>query len=141
MKNFDIDALQVPVTIWSGCEVGTNDDAKRHLAGLFPDANTLFDTPKPEGLLQRILQIATNPGDLVMDLFAGSGTTVSSAHKMGRRWIVAERLPRTVETVLLPRLTQVVRGLDGNGITSDTDWEGVGRLEWFTFLRGWASQG
>ena len=54
MKNFDIDALQVPGTIWGGREVGTNDDAKRHLASMFPDTETLFDTPKPEQLLQRI---------------------------------------------------------------------------------------
>jgi adenine-specific DNA-methyltransferase len=126
MKNFDIDALQVPGTIWGGREVGTNDDAKRHLASMFPDTETLFDTPKPEQLLQRIMHIATNPGDLVMDLFAGSGSTASTAHKMGRRWVVAERLPQTIEQVLIPRLTQVVSGRDMGGISPDTGWRGGG---------------
>lgn len=126
MKNFDIDALQVPGTIWGGREVGTNDDAKRHLASMFPDTETLFDTPKPERLLQRIMHIATNPGDLVMDLFAGSGSTASAAHKMGRRWVVAERLPQTIEQVLIPRLAQVVSGRDTGGISPDTGWHGGG---------------
>jgi adenine-specific DNA-methyltransferase len=126
MKNFDIDSLQVPGTIWGGREVGTNDDAKRHLATIFPDAQNLFDTPKPESLLERIMHIATNPGDLVLDIFAGSGTTAATAHKMGRRWIIAERLPETFETVLLPRLSRVVAGADPGGVTESTGWTGGG---------------
>ncbi|KRF44620.1 hypothetical protein ASH01_11550 [Terrabacter sp. Soil811] len=126
MKNFDIDALQVPGTIWGGRDVGTNDDAKRHLATLFPDASTLFDTPKPETLMARILHIGTNPGDLVVDLFAGSGSTAATAHKMGRRWITSERLKQTVETVLLPRLSHVVAGTDSGGISAATRWCGGG---------------
>lgn len=129
MKNFEIDALQVPGTIWSGKEVGTNDDAKRHLSVLFPDSETLFDTPKPETLLQRIIHISTEPGDLVMDLFAGSGSTAATAHKMGRRWITSERLRETVRNVLLPRLTSVVEGSDAGGITDDVSWAGGGSFE------------
>ncbi len=126
MKNFDIDALQVPGTIWGGPEVGTNDDAKRHLSALFPDAKTLFDTPKPETLLQRILHIATDPGDLVVDLFAGSGTTATTAHKMGRRWLVSERMAATVEDVLFPRLVKVVEGQDSGGVSAEVGWVGGG---------------
>ena len=126
MKNFDIDSLQVPGTIWTGREVGTNDDAKRHLASIFPHAEAVFDTPKPESLLKRIMDIATNPGDLVVDLFAGSGSTASTALKMGRRWIAAERLPETVASVLLPRLAHVVGGGDPGGITTSANWAGGG---------------
>lgn len=129
LKNFEIDALQVPGTIWSGNDVGTNHEAKRHLAALFPTDASLFDTPKPERLLQRILQIATNPDDLVVDLFAGSGTTAAVAHKMGRRWVTAERLVATVATVLVPRLQQVVNGTDFGGISTSTGWLGGGAFE------------
>lgn len=129
MKNFDIDALQVPTTLWNGREVGTNDDAKRHLASLFPDAGTIFDTPKPEALLQRILHIATNPGDLVIDIFGGSGTTAAVAHKMGRQWITSERLVETVASVLLPRLESVITGSDTEGISETVTWTGGGAFE------------
>ena len=63
----------------------------------------MFDTPKPESLLERIIHIATNPGELVVDIFGGSGTTAAVAHKMGRRWVVAERNAQTVLEFLLPR--------------------------------------
>ncbi|MGD8215782.1 site-specific DNA-methyltransferase [Aestuariimicrobium sp. Y1814] len=129
MKNFDIDALQVPSTLWNGREVGTNDDAKRHLANLFPDSGTVFDTPKPEALLQRILHISTNPGDLVVDIFGGSGTTAAVAHKMGRQWITSERLVETVSSVLLPRLETVVSGSDTGGISESVAWSGGGAFE------------
>ncbi|MEV7431449.1 site-specific DNA-methyltransferase [Nocardioides sp. NPDC092400] len=126
MKNFDIDALQVPNTIWGGRDVGTNDEAKKHLAALFADEDVLFDTPKPETLLQRILHIATNPGELVVDLFAGSGSTAATAHKMGRRWVAAERLVATTENVLIPRLKRVVDGTDTGGISGHVSWTGGG---------------
>ena len=75
-------------TIWTYDEVGHNDESKKEMRSLFGD--NLFPTPKPERLLNRILQLATNPGDLVLDSFAGSGTTGAVAHKMGRRWIMVE---------------------------------------------------
>jgi adenine-specific DNA-methyltransferase len=124
MKNFDIDAQQVPGTFWGGREVGTNDDAKRHLAAMFPAAETVFDTPKPEELLERIVHIATNPDDLVVDLFAGSATTAAVAHKTGRRWLTCERLHSTFIRVSVPRLHHVVTGRDRGGISEQTGWNG-----------------
>lgn len=115
----------VPFTIWGSMETGTNDDAKRHLLSLFPD-KAVFDTPKPEELLERIIHISTRPGDLVVDLFGGSGTTAAVAHKMRRRWILAERNERTVERFTFPRLQSVVDGADPNGITQVANWLGGG---------------
>lgn len=115
----------VPFTVWGSADVGTNDDAKRHLLQLFPD-QPVFDTPKPEELIERILHIATNPGELVVDLFAGSGTTAATAHKMRRRWVTVERNTQTVLDFTLPRLLQVVDGTDPGGVTSQVSWVGGG---------------
>jgi adenine-specific DNA-methyltransferase len=123
LKNFNIDSEQVPGTIWTADEVGTNDDAKRQLSSLFPDAEVVFDTPKPERLLERIIHIGSGPGDLVVDLFGGSGTTAAVAHKMGRRWFTTERLVGTVNDVLVPRLTAVVNGVDIGGVQL-SGWNG-----------------
>jgi len=118
----------VPFTVWGASDTGTNDDAKRHLMALFPDRE-VFDTPKPELLLERIIHIATNAGDLVVDLFGGSGTTAAVAHKMRRRWVVAERSVQTVLDFLLPRLQQVINGSDPGGITEMASWLGGGSFE------------
>ena len=118
----------VPFTVWGAADTGTNDDAKRHLMGMFPNYE-VFDTPKPESLLERIIHIATNPGELVVDIFGGSGTTAAVAHKMGRRWVIAERNPETVLNFLLPRLQDVVDGNDSGGITEDLSWNGGGTFE------------
>lgn len=115
----------VPFTVWGSADVGTNDDAKRHLLGLFPEIE-VFDTPKPEELLERVLHIATDPGELVVDLFAGSGTTAAAAHKMGRRWITVERNAQTVIDFTLPRLRTVVQGTDPGGVTNQLSWSGGG---------------
>ncbi|MDT0181453.1 site-specific DNA-methyltransferase [Microbacterium sp. ARD31] len=115
----------VPFTVWGSSDTGTNDDAKRHLLALFPDIE-VFDTPKPESLLERIIHIATNPGDLVVDIFAGSGTTAAAAHKMRRRWITVERNAQTVADFTLPRLNSVVRGDDQGGISTAVSWTGGG---------------
>ena len=115
----------VPFTVWGPSDTGTNDDAKRHLMALFP-GREVFDTPKPESLLERIIHIATNPGELVVDIFDGSGTTAAVAHKMGRRWIVAERNAQTVLDFLLHRLQRVIDGADPGGVTEATSWEGGG---------------
>jgi adenine-specific DNA-methyltransferase len=115
----------VPCTFWEASDTGTNDDAKRHLMALFPDKE-VFDTPKPESLMQRIIHIATNPGELVVDIFAGSGTTAAVAHKMNRRWFVVERNSQTVLDFLLPRLQRVVSGTDPGGITESVAWCGGG---------------
>lgn len=118
----------VPFTVWGSADVGTNDDAKRHLLELFPE-HPVFDTPKPEELLERIIHIATNPGDMVVDLFAGSGTTAATAHKMRRRWVTVERNAETVLEFTLPRLQKVVGGTDHGGITSQVSWTGGGTFE------------
>jgi adenine-specific DNA-methyltransferase len=118
----------VPFSVWGAADTGTNDDAKRHLLELFPDRE-VFDTPKPESLLERIIHISTNPGDLVVDLFAGSGTTAAVAHKMRRRWIAVERSAQTLIDFTYPRLRRVLRGEDGGGITQQVSWVGGGAFE------------
>src|SRR5215204_1147024 len=92
-----------PFTIWTAEEVGENADAKKALLAAFPD-HPPFDTPKPESLMERIIHVATNPGDLVLDCFLGSGTTAVVAHRMGRRWIGVERSADAVGKFALPRL-------------------------------------
>lgn len=85
-----------------------------------------FGTQKPEALLARVVGVATNPGDVVLDCFAGSGTTAAVAHKLGRRWVTVEQSAPTVETFTRPRLEKVVAGDDSGGITKDAGWEGGG---------------
>lgn len=118
----------VPFTVWGSADTGTNDEAKRHLLTLFPERE-VFDTPKPESLLERIIHIATNPGELVVDIFGGSGTTATTAHKMRRRWILAERNTETVLEFIVPRLQRVIDGTDEGGITSTVSWNGGGDYE------------
>lgn len=103
----------VPTTWWSGAEVGTTDSAKKQLRRLFPDL-VPFETPKPEELAQRVLTIASDPGDLALDYFAGSGTTPAVAHEMGRRWIAVEREDRTVREFAVPRLDRVIAERGGD---------------------------
>ena len=117
----------VPFTIWGSADVGTNDDAKRHLLALFPTID-VFDTPKPESLLERVIHIASNPGDLVVDIFGGSGTTAAVAHKMQRRWILVERNEQTVVDFILPRLARVIDGNDPGGATPALEWAGGGEF-------------
>ncbi len=101
---------------WFQTEVGSNDEAKNEIKALFP-GRTPFDTPKPERLLERIMHIATNPGDIVLDCFAGSGTTAAVAQKMGRRWVTCELLESNYATYDVPRLFKVVNDEDAGGIT------------------------
>ena len=107
----------MPGTIWKGREVGTGASAKKHLKAMFPSL-TPFDTPKPEELTARIMHIATNPGDLVIDFFGGSGTTGAVAQKMGRQWLVVEREPQTFYSFLEPRVEMVLNGEDPGGVTA-----------------------
>jgi adenine-specific DNA-methyltransferase len=113
----------VPRTFWSKDDVGSNRTSKNEMRLLFPDAAS-FTTPKPERLLQRVLDIATNPGDLVLDSFLGSGTTAAVAHKMGRRWIGIE-MGEHAATHCLPRLEKVIAGEQG-GISKAVGWQGGG---------------
>ncbi len=115
----------VPRTAWDYTEVGSNGTSSRELRKLFPKV-AVFATPKPEGLLQRVLTIASQPGDTVLDCFAGSGTTAAVAHKMRRRWVTSEILPDTVGTFTGPRLGKVIEGTDPGGITDSSGWLGGG---------------
>jgi adenine-specific DNA-methyltransferase len=112
-----------PSTLWPASFAGTTTLAKRQMLQLFPD-EPVFDTPKPEQLLARILEIATDPGDLVLDAYLGSGTTAAVAHKMRRRWIGIENGQHAV-THCAERLRQVVSGESG-GISPDVQWKGGG---------------
>ncbi|VXC42716.1 DNA methylase N-4 [Enterobacterales bacterium 8AC] len=115
----------VPKTWWPVEETGSNQSAKRdHLRKLLTDVEP-FSTPKPEQLLQRIIHIATNPGDIILDSFAGSGTTGAVAQKMGRHWIMVE-LGDHCHTHIVPRLKKVIDGEDQGGITKSVNWQGGG---------------
>jgi len=85
---------------------------------------------KPEGLIKRCLELSTNPGDLVLDSFAGSGTTGAVAHKMGRRWIMVE-LGEHCHTHIIPRLKVVIDGEDASGVTQGTGWGGGGGFRYY----------
>ena len=118
----------VPLTVWLNNEVGNNQEAKKEVKKF--NAQDVFDTPKPEKLLEKILHIATNKGDLVLDSFAGSGTTGAVAHKMGRRWIMVE-LGDHIHTHIIPRLHKVIDGTDQGGISQTVGWQGGGGFRYY----------
>lgn len=124
----DITGGLTPNTLWLAEESGTNDEAKKQTIKILNDA-TVFDTPKPERLIERILHIATNPGDLVLDSFLGSGTTAAVAQKMGRRYIGIEMGDHAI-THCQPRLAKVVDGEQG-GISKAQNWQGGGGFRFF----------
>ena len=115
----------VPRTIWNKEDVGSNRTSKNEMRAMFAGMSS-FATPKPERFMERVVRIATQPGDIVLDCFAGSGSTAAVAQKMGRRWVTAEILSTTVEQFTLPRLTKVVKAEDTGGITKAVGWEGGG---------------
>ena len=112
-----------PWTWWPHNEVGHSQEAKNESQALF-DGEYVFDTAKPERLIQRIIHIATNPGEIVLDFFSGSGTTAAVAQKMKRTWIAVEQLDYVVD---LPgeRLKKVIAGEQG-GISKSENWTGGG---------------
>jgi adenine-specific DNA-methyltransferase len=122
-----------PETLWTAADVGTNDHAKKQLIRLLPDAD-VFDTPKPEGLIYRVLEIATSPGDLVLDAYLGSGTTAAVAHKCGRRYIGIEEGDHAA-THSAKRLTLVVEG-DQSGISELVAWRGGGGFDFLRYKEG-----
>lgn len=130
LKRFlaEVEPGLVPDTWWEGEDVGTADSAKRHLKSLFPEL-VPFETPKPEELTARIIHIATDPGDLVIDVYGGSGTSAAVAHKMGRKWLLAEREARTFMEFTLPRLQLVVAGNDFGGVSKHYAWRGGGEFD------------
>ncbi|MFC5428750.1 site-specific DNA-methyltransferase [Paraburkholderia denitrificans] len=115
-------------TIWLHTDAGNNHEAREEVKAINPDDP--FATPKPEKLLKRILELATVPGDLVLDSFAGSGTTGAVAHKMGRRWIMVE-LGEHIHTHIVPRLTKVIDGEDAGGVTLPVGWQGGGGFRYY----------
>lgn len=119
----------VPWTWWPHGEVGHTDESKKEIHALFGKTDA-FDTPKPERLIQRILTIATNPGDLVLDSFLGSGTTAAVAHKMGRRWIGVE-LGDHAHSLCAARMRKVVDGTDSGGVTKAVGWVGGGGFRFY----------
>jgi len=152
-KRYRSERGSAPRTLWLNSQVGHNRTAKAELKQLFPK-DVPFATPKPERLVQRIIEIGSNPGDIVLDCFLGSGTTAAVAHKMGRRWVGVENLADTLYTYAIPRLKKVVAGTDPGGITAQLGWQGGGGLRilevapsMFTeaggqvFLSDWATNG
>lgn len=115
-------------TIWLHSDVGHNHEAREEAKHLNPDSP--FATPKPERLLQRVLELATAPGDIVLDSFAGSGTTGAVAHKMGRRWIMVE-LGEHCVTHIHPRMRRIVNGEDRIGVSSSSGFPGGGGFRFF----------
>lgn len=119
-----------PHTLWTADEVGTNDFAKKHLIKLFPEED-VFDTPKPETLIMRIIQIATSAGDLVLDAYLGSRTTAAVAQKCGRQYIGIEEGGHAV-THCSRRLQLVIAG-EESGISELVGWQGGGGFDFFRF--------
>ena len=130
VKNFisGINQGMMPMSLWKHTLAGHNQDAMKEMMGLFGE--DVFSTPKPEQLIQVALHIASNPGDLVLDSFAGSGTTGAVAHKMGRRWIMVE-LGEHCHTHIVPRLQKVIDGQDPGGVTQATGWTGGGGFRYY----------
>lgn len=118
-----------PNTWWEHAQFGSNKEASIHLKALLGDSVEVFGTPKPEKLLFSILSIASQPNDLVLDSFLGSGTTAAVAHKMGRRYIGIE-MGNHAQTHCLPRLQKVIEGEQG-GISTTVGWQGGGGLSFY----------
>ena len=118
----------VPTTLWFREEVGDNQEAKKEVKGI--NSKDVFSTPKPERLIERILTLASEEGDLVLDSFLGSGTTAAVAHKMGRRWIGIE-LGDHAYSHCATRLQRVIDGTDEGGISKAVGWQGGGGYRFF----------
>ena len=118
-----------PETLWSFDFAGSNRNSKAEQTALFGKEKA-FATPKPEKLIQRVLETSTSPGDLVLDSFLGSGTTAAVAHKMGRRWIGVE-LGDHCYTHCKVRMDKVINGEDQGGITKAVGWKGGGGYRFF----------
>jgi adenine-specific DNA-methyltransferase len=132
MKRFLSEVMDgiVPQTIWLQDEVGHTQEAKKEVMAVVPEDTEVFQTPKPERLLRRVLDLASKPGDLVLDSFAGSGTTGAVAQKMGRRWIMVE-IGDLCHTHIIPRLKKVIDGEDQGGISESLSWKGGGGFRFF----------
>ena len=116
-------------TWWTSSEVGHNQEAKREIIKLF-GKNNIFATPKPERLIERVLTLGSNEGDLVLDSFLGSGTTAAVAHKMRRRYIGIE-MGEHAYTHCKVRLDKIIAGEDNGGITKSVNWQGGGGYKFY----------
>lgn len=123
----DVKNGMTPMTLWKYTEVGHNQVARTEVAVF--NSESIFATPKPEQLIQRILTLASNEGDLILDSFLGSGTAAAVAHKMGRKFIGIER-GNHCYTHCLPRLKMVVDGEQG-GISKSQNWQGGGGFKFY----------
>ncbi len=120
-----------PETLWRAADVGTTNDAKKQLLAMFPSM-AVFDTPKPESLIRRILEIATNENDLVLDAFLGSGTTAAVSHKLGRRYIGIDASRESINYAL-ERLKKVVENKE-YGTVNDGLWHGGGAFSYYELV-------
>lgn len=111
-------------TWWTHDENGSNKEASIHLKSIIEDVE-VFQTPKPEKLLKKIIEVSTDEVDIVLDSFAGSGTTASVAHKMKRRWLVVEE-GEHAHTHIAKRLSNAIAGSELGGVTRLTNWKGGG---------------
>lgn len=119
----------IPTTLWAdGSEYGHNQDGIREIRALGIGD---FPTPKPEKLISKVISLASDPGDIVLDSFAGSGTTGAVAHKMGRRWIMVE-LGEHCHTHIVPRMQKVIDGVDDGGASASVNWEGGGGFRYYS---------
>lgn len=118
----------VAMSLWLREDAGDNQEGKKEIKDLF--GREVFDTPKPERLIERILTLGSNEGDLVLDSFLGSGTTAAVAHKMGRRWIGVE-LGDHAYTHCAVRLQKVIDGSDQGGISKAQNWKGGGGFKFY----------
>jgi len=117
-----------PLSLWLHQGVGHNQEAKKEIKTLFLD--DIFDTPKPERLMQRVIQLGSNTNDFILDSFLGSGTTAAVAHKMGRRYIGIE-MGDHAYTHCKVRMDKVIDGSDEGGISKATDWKGGGAYKFY----------
>lgn len=116
-------------TFWSHSEVGSTRTSKIEIKNVFGGEKS-FDTPKPERLIQKILTIATEEEDWVLDCFLGSGTAAAAANKMRRNWIGVE-VGNHADTHIVNRLIKVIKGNDEGGITKSTNWRGGGSFKYY----------
>ena len=120
-----------PETLWSGDNCGTTDSAKKHLLSLFSEVTNVFDTPKPEELIKKIIEIASNEEEYVLDCYVGSGTTMATAHKLNRHYIGIE-IGEQITDLVVKRLNKVIEGEQG-GISSSVNWQGGGEFLFYNF--------
>lgn len=114
---------------WNHEESGNNQEAKKEMLSLFPNQEP-FSTPKPEKLIHRIIQIATNENDIVFDCFGGSGTTYAVAHKMKRKWIGIE-IGNHADTHIIPRMIRVMKNTVKSEVTEMVNWKGGGSFKYY----------